>query len=269
MRRDQAAGLGAGEPGPRAGGEEFDDLLGVEAQVFEAQLDDLIVELQAGRGDRRLVAREQHEVHVRRRVGKQVVEGAVELGGCDRLVVVVDDDVQVAVDLVAQLRDEQGRHFGRRHGHFVGFGEAFEQDGAESGDRLADGLHERGDEHGRVVVEDVEPVPRGAPAEPARGFGDDHSFAVAGRRTHDEEPPLGALGKLGEHGGAYKREPAAGRGDLGRDECRDAGDAAARWRALVIPHWQLPDPGAPRSRYERAHYIIRRVAAEGSLATRG
>ena len=202
--------------------EELGDLPGVEAQVFEGHLADLVVELEAGRGDRRLEPREKDDVHVAGQIGQQVVEGAVELARGDRLVVVVDDDVELAVDLVAQLRDEEGRHLGRRHGHFVGFGEALDEDAAEDRYTFTHGLHQRGDEDGGIVVEDIESVPDGAPAEPARGFGDDRGLAIAGGRAHSEQPPGGALGELVEHRGPDEGTPDAGRGDLGGDECRNA-----------------------------------------------
>ena len=46
-------------------------------------------------------------------------------------------------------------------------GEALDEDAAKDRHTLAHGLHQRGDEDGGIVVEDIESVPDGAPAEPA------------------------------------------------------------------------------------------------------
>ena len=261
----ESLGLLTGQPGVGASGEDLGDLRGVEAQVFEGHLADLVVELEPGRGDGRLEPREKNEMHVAGQIGQQIVECSVELARRDRLVVVVDDDMEIAVDLVAQLRDKQRGHLGRRHRHLVGFGEALDQDAAEGRHALADGLHQRGDEHGGVVVEDIESVPDGTPAEPARGFGDDRGLAVSGRRPYGEQPPARALGELVEHLGPNEGASDVGRGDLGGDERRSA-DYRATWRrAWLMPHMVAPDPGA-RAPDPRAPTIsVARVVARRAL----
>ncbi len=255
VRRTSRSACSRVRRGAGATGEDLGDLPGVEAQVFEGHLADLVVELEAGRGDGRLEPREQNDVDVAGQVGQQVVERAVELVRRDRLVVVVDHDVELAVDLVAQLRDEQRGHLGRRDRHFVGFGEALDQDAAEGGHAFADGLHQRGDEDGGVVVEDVESVPDGAPAEPARGFGDDRGLAIAGRCAHDEQPLARAPAELVEHVRPDEGASDVGRGDLGGDERRCA-DYRATAASLVDPPLVPPIQG-PAPPIQSAHYTSR------------
>lgn len=50
-------------------------------------------------------------------------------------------------------------------------GETFDEDIAELGEPFADRLHKRGDEYGGIVVEDVDTVPDGSPAQLPSGFG--------------------------------------------------------------------------------------------------
>ena len=160
-------------------------------------------------------------------------------------------------------RHRQGGHLGRRQRHFVGFGEALDQDARRSRARAlrrpAPGRRRRRG----VVVEDVEPVPDGAPAERRAASATDHGLAVAGRRTDREEPPPAPAASLASTAGRMRARPMSGAAILA---ATNAG-APAIGRAtvslvdppLAMPPIQEYSPGPERLLYQSDRSVSRRA----------
>ena len=103
-----------------------------------------------------IVAREHDEAQAPREIGQQVVQRAIELRGPGRLVVVVEDDVDVSVDPALALRDEQRPHVLDGEGGLGGGPQAFADRLAELGKAFPEGHGERRKEDDGVAVEDVQ-----------------------------------------------------------------------------------------------------------------
>ena len=217
VERDQALDVLAARPPAAARREHRHGLVDVEAQGLGAYRGDVAGEPHPVHRESGVVAREHDEAQARREIGQQVVQRAIELRRLGRLVVVVEDDVHLAVDPALALGDEHRLQVLDGEGGLGGGAQAFADRVAELGEALPEGLGECGEEDDGVAVEDVQLVPHALDAEALDGRRGDGGLAVAGGRADQRQPAPRGSPEVGERVGAQDDVVGARARELRRD----------------------------------------------------
>src|SRR5665647_1899646 len=201
-QRDQALDVLAARLVAGACGEHRHCLLRVEAQSLGAYRGDVAGETHLVHRERGIVSREHDETQARREIGQKVVQRAIELCGLGRLVVVVEDDVDIAVDPLLALLDEHRLHVLDGEGGLGSGPQAFADRVAEVREARSEGFGERREEDDGVVVENVQLVPDAVETQALDGRRGDCGLAVAGGRADQRQPSSCGPSEVGERVGA-------------------------------------------------------------------
>ncbi len=215
--RDQALDVLAARLVAGACGEHRHGLLRVEAQSLGAYRSDVAGETHLVHRERGIVSREHDETEARREIGQQVVQRAIELRRLGRLVVVVEDDVDIAVDPSLALLDEHRLHVLDGEGGLGSGPQAFADRVAEVREALSEGFGERREEDDGVVVEDVQLVPDAVETQALDGRRGDCGLAVAGGRADQRQPSSCGPPEVRERVGAQDDVVYAWAGEFRRD----------------------------------------------------
>ncbi len=226
--RDQLLDVCAARLVAGARGEHLHGLCRVEAQSLGADRSDVAGKTHPVHRERGIVAREHDEAQARREIGEQVVQGAIELRGLGRLVVVVEDEMDVAFDLALAFRDEERLHVLDGEGGLGSGPQAFADRVAELGEALPEGFGEIGEEDDRVAVEGVQLVPDDLQTQTLDGRRGHGGLAVAGGRADQRQPAAGGAFEVGKRVGAQD--------DVVRARAREfRRDGAWSWRPCIQP----------------------------------
>jgi hypothetical protein len=201
------------DPEPHAAVEVLGCLVGGEAQVGRAQLEQPAERAQPGEGQRRVGAGRDHESHV---LGKPVDEEGQT--GVDRRVLDGVEVVEHQHDLACarvEVVDQRGQR------RFGGVRRREQVEGRRAGSR--DGPVEGRDDVGPELVLGVvafierDPGDGGVAVEGREPFGEDARLAETCGSGDEDEPRTGGE-SLGEPRAGHARRAARGRVELGRDE---------------------------------------------------